>query len=118
MAIEHGAEMQNRNGVGITAFAVDADATTNAIFYTLDNKRATVCDQQLNRCCHGCRWIAVKLRTATSHGITVRATSADGFDKYSELYDFESDGTSSRLRVVDTDSDGNFVAENATAVRW
>ncbi len=65
--------------VGITASASDADATTNTVTYTLDNSAGgrfaidsatgvvTVADGSL-----------LNYEAATSHGIVVRATSADG----------------------------------------
>ncbi|MFO0180472.1 MAG: cadherin domain-containing protein, partial [bacterium] len=69
----------NGTAVGITASASDADATTNAITYTLDDAAGgrftinsstgvvTVADSSL-----------LNYEAATSHSITVRATSADG----------------------------------------
>ncbi|MFN9366848.1 MAG: cadherin repeat domain-containing protein, partial [Planctomycetota bacterium] len=69
----------NGTTVGITASASDADATTNAITYTLDDAAGgrftinsstgvvTVADSRL-----------LNYEAATSHSITVRATSADG----------------------------------------
>ncbi|MFN9366937.1 MAG: cadherin repeat domain-containing protein, partial [Planctomycetota bacterium] len=69
----------NGASVGITASASDADATTNTITYTLDDAAGgrfainsstgvvTVADSSL-----------LNYESATSHSITVRATSADG----------------------------------------
>ncbi|MFN6205762.1 MAG: cadherin repeat domain-containing protein, partial [Planctomycetota bacterium] len=69
----------NGTAVGITASASDADATTNTITYTLDNNAVgrfainsstgvvTVANSSL-----------LNYEVATSHSITVRATSADG----------------------------------------
>ncbi|MFN6208521.1 MAG: cadherin domain-containing protein, partial [Planctomycetota bacterium] len=69
----------NGTAVGLTAAASDADATTNTITYTLDDTAGgrfainsstgvvTVADGSL-----------LDFETATSHNITVRATSADG----------------------------------------
>ncbi|MFN9342801.1 MAG: cadherin repeat domain-containing protein, partial [Planctomycetota bacterium] len=69
----------NGTSVGITASASDADATTNTITYTLDDAAGgrfainsstgvvTVADSSL-----------LNYEAATSHSITVRATSADG----------------------------------------
>ncbi|MFN9344045.1 MAG: cadherin repeat domain-containing protein, partial [Planctomycetota bacterium] len=69
----------NGTAVGITASASDADATTNTSTYTLDNSASgrfainssngvvTVADSSL-----------LNYEAASSHSITVRATSADG----------------------------------------
>src|SRR6185503_7233957 len=69
----------NGTVVGITALASDADATTNTITYTLDDDAGgrfaidattgvvTVADGTL-----------LDREAAASHGIIVRATSADG----------------------------------------
>ena len=63
--------------VGITASASDADATTNTITYSLDNDAG---GRFAINAGSGVVTVAGALdaETATSHGITVRATSADG----------------------------------------
>ncbi len=69
----------NGSVVGLTALAIDSDATTNAVTYTLDNSAGgrfainssngivTVADGSL-----------LDAAQANSHDITIRATSADG----------------------------------------
>ncbi len=65
------------DAVGITAQATDADATTNAITYTLDD------DAGGRFAINGSTGLvtvnaALDYETNTSHSVTVRATSADG----------------------------------------
>ena len=67
----------NGTAVGITASASDADATTNTITYTLDDNaggrfaiHATTGVVTVNA--------ALDYETATSHSVTIRATSTDG----------------------------------------
>ena len=63
--------------VGITALASDADATTNAITYTLDDDAG---GRFAINASSGVVTVAgaIDRETATSHNIMVRATSADG----------------------------------------
>jgi uncharacterized delta-60 repeat protein len=63
--------------VGITALASDADATINAVTYTLDNNAG---GRFAINSITGVVTVAGALdyETATGHNITVRATSADG----------------------------------------
>jgi hypothetical protein len=63
--------------VGITAFASDADATTNSITYALDDAAG---GRFAINSLTGVVTVAGALdyETSTSHSITVRATSADG----------------------------------------
>ena len=105
----------NGTAVGLTALASDADATTNAITYSLDDNaggRFTI---------HGTTGVVtvansslLNYEAATSHAITVRATSADT--------SFSTQAFTINLTDVDefdvgtvTDSNGtaNSVAENA-----
>ena len=62
--------------VGITALACDADATTNAVTYSLDNNAG---GRFAINAMSGVITVAGALdyETATSHNVTVRATSAD-----------------------------------------
>ncbi|HPA88995.1 MAG TPA: cadherin domain-containing protein [Quisquiliibacterium sp.] len=64
------------SAVGITAGATDPDATTNGITWSLDNDaggRFTIDGNGVVRVGNG-----LDYESATSHGIVVRATSADG----------------------------------------
>ncbi|MFN9750759.1 MAG: cadherin domain-containing protein, partial [Planctomycetota bacterium] len=69
----------NGTAVGLTASASDADATTNTISYTLDD---TAGGRFAINSSTGVVTVAngslLDFETATSHNITVRATSADG----------------------------------------
>ncbi len=74
------------DAVGITAQASDADATTNAITYTLDDDaggrfaiNGSTGEVTVNA--------ALDYETNTSHSVTVRATSADGSLLDAELHD-------------------------------
>ncbi|MFO0526679.1 MAG: cadherin domain-containing protein, partial [Planctomycetota bacterium] len=105
----------NGTAVGITASASDADATTNTITYSLDNTAGgrfainsstgvvTVANSSL-----------LNYEAATSHSITVRATSADGSwstqtytISLSDVDEFDVGA------VTDTDAAANSVAENS-----
>jgi VCBS repeat-containing protein len=63
--------------VGITAFASDADATTNTVTYSLDDNAGGRFMIDANT---GVVTVAgvLDFATASSHNVTVRATSADG----------------------------------------
>ncbi|MFN9750435.1 MAG: beta strand repeat-containing protein, partial [Planctomycetota bacterium] len=105
----------NGTAVGITASASDADATTNTITYTLDDNSGgrfainsstgivTVANSSL-----------LNYEAATSHSITVRATSADGSwstQSYTiSLTDVDEFDVGA---VTDTDAAANSVAENS-----
>ena len=105
----------NGSLVGITAQASDADGTTNAITYSLDDSAGgrfaidantgvvTVADGS-----------ALNYEAATSHSITVRATSADGsFSTQNftiNLTDVNEAGVSA---VSDSNAASNTVLENA-----
>ncbi len=102
--------------VGITAFASDSDATTNAITYTLDDNAGgrfaihgstgvvTVADGSL-----------LNYEVATSHGITVRATSADG-SSVNESYTIALTDVNefAVTAISDSDSNSNHVVENVS----
>ena len=72
--------------VGITGLASDADATDNAISYTLDDDAGGLFAIDANT---GVVTVngALDYETATSHNITVRATSSDGSIRHAKLYD-------------------------------
>ena len=105
----------NGTVVGITALANDADATTNAIAYSLDDDASgrfaidsgsgvvTVADgTQLD------------FEAVTSHGITVRATSADGsFSTQAMTINLTDIDEFDVGAISDTDVSANQVAENA-----
>ncbi|MGN6547614.1 MAG: cadherin domain-containing protein, partial [Aureliella sp.] len=105
----------NGTVVGITALASDADATNNTISYSLDDDAGgrfaidsstgvvTVADGSL-----------LDYESATSHAITVRATSSDGSSStkaftiaLSDVNEFAISATS------DSDASANFTWENA-----
>ncbi|MCA9063581.1 MAG: cadherin domain-containing protein, partial [Planctomycetaceae bacterium] len=99
--------------VGITASATDDDATTNTITYTLDDDaggrfaiNSSTGVVTVNA--------ALDYETATSHNVTVRATSVDGSFS-TQLFsisvtDVNENGVSA---ISDTDATLNTVAENA-----
>ncbi len=64
--------------VGITALSVDADATNNTITMQLSDARWSLYNSFTNGCRDGRGWFTIELREASSHSITVRATSSDG----------------------------------------
>ncbi|MFZ5527606.1 MAG: cadherin domain-containing protein [Pseudomonadota bacterium] len=107
----------NGNEIGITARAVDADATNNTVTYTLTDNAGgrftidattgvvTVLDASL-----------LDFETTTSHTITVRATSSDGSTNTQVFTIDITDGSEAGVGPVsDTDSSPNTVAENAAA---
>ena len=110
----------NGTVVGITAFASDADATTNGITYTLDDEAGgrfaidsvtgvvTVADGSL-----------LDYETATSHAITLRATSSDGSHSTLTL-SINVAPVNDNAPVITSDGGGVAttlnVAENTTAV--
>ena len=99
--------------VGITASASDADATTNAITYTLDNDaggRFTI------NAGSGVVTVAGALdrEAAASHGIVVRATSADGSFSTQAFTIAVGDVDEFDVGAIsDTDAAADSVAENA-----
>jgi hypothetical protein len=105
----------NGTAVGITAGASDADATTNAITYTLSDSAGgrfavnaatgvvTVADSSL-----------LDYESATSHAITVLATSADGSTSSETFTITLSDVDEFDVGAVsDSNAGANTVAENA-----
>ncbi len=65
--------------VGLTAFASDADATTNTITYTLDvSAGGRFAIDGVTGVVTVANGVLLNREAAASHGITVRATSADG----------------------------------------
>ncbi len=101
--------------VGVTAWAVDGDATTNTITYSLDDNAGgrftidgatgvvQVADGSL-----------LDYELATSHSITIRATSADGssitLQKTISLTDVNEGGISA---IADSNTATNAVLENS-----
>ncbi len=105
----------NGTVVGVTAFASDADATTNTITYSLDDNAGgrfaidgstgvvTVADGSL-----------LDREAAASHDITVRATSADGsFSQQSYTIALNDVDEFDVSAISDTDAAANAVDENA-----
>jgi choice-of-anchor C domain-containing protein len=106
----------NGTSVGVQASAADADATTNAITYSLDDNAGgrfaingstgivTVLDGSL-----------LNYEAATSHTITVKATSADGSTSTQNytinLTDVNESGVSA---VSDSNAAANTVLENSS----
>ncbi len=95
--------------VGVTASAIDPDATANVITYTLDDSasgRFTI------NAASGALMVAGVLdyETATSHVVTVRATSADG--SFSTTL-FTIDVTNANESSVGAISDVNVLADQA-----
>jgi hypothetical protein len=99
--------------VGITASASDADATTNAITYTLDN------DAGGRFAINGSTGVvtvngALDYETATSHSVTVRATSADGSFSTQSFTIMVTDVNESGVSAIsDTDAAADTVVENS-----
>ncbi len=100
--------------VGIAAFANDADATTNAITYSLDDDAGGLFAIDPNT---GVVSVAgsIDRESAASHLITVRATSADGSFSTSDFTIAVSDVDEFDITPVsDVDPSANNVSENAT----
>jgi hypothetical protein len=105
------------SSVGITAFASDADATNNAITYTLDNSAgARFAIDPVT----GAITVASPLNNppATSYDVVVRATSADGSSSTRTFTiavaasgDFDGDGD---LDIADVDALSQAVATQST----
>ncbi len=102
--------------VGITAVAIDADATTNTLTYTLDDNAGgrftidsasgvvTVLDGNL-----------LNYEIATQHSIIVRATSADmSFSTASFTINLADVNETPVGSVSDSDATANYVLENAS----
>ena len=99
--------------VGITALASDADATNSSITYTLDD------DAGGRFAIDGSSGLvtvnaALDYETATSHNITVRATSLDGsFSTQSFTVNVSDVNESGITAISDTDAAADFVLENS-----
>lgn len=99
--------------VGITAFATDADATTSAISYSLDDSAGG------RFAIDGSTGIvtinaALDFETGVAHAITVRATSADGSFATQVFGITVTDVNESGVTPIsDTDGSADFVLENA-----
>ena len=99
--------------VGITASASDADATTNEITYSLDDDAGGLF------AIDGSTGVvtvngALDYETATSHSVTVRATSADGSFSTQAFTIAVTDVNESGVGAIsDTDGSADFVAENS-----
>jgi len=99
--------------VGITAFASDADATTNAITYSLDD---TAGGRFAINSSTGVVTVdaALDYESAASHSIVIRATSADGSFATQGFTISVTDANESGITAIgDTDTDTDFVLENA-----
>jgi VCBS repeat-containing protein len=105
----------NGTTVGVTAFASDADGSNNTITYTLDNNAGgrfsinsasgvvTVANSSL-----------LNYESATSHSITVRATSADGsFSTQNFTINLNDVDEFDVGSVTDTNASANSLAENS-----
>ena len=100
--------------VGITAAASDADVTTNAVTYSLDDNAG---GRFAIHATSGVVTVAAALdfETATSHDIAVRATSADGSFSTQVLTIQVTDVNESGVGAIsDVDAAANLVLENAT----
>jgi protocadherin Fat 4 len=100
--------------VGITTFASDADATTNAITYSLDDNAGALFAIDGTT---GVVTVAGGLdyETATSHNITVRATSADGSALTQVFMIAVTDVNESAVTAIsDNDGIADYVLENAS----
>ena len=99
--------------VGITASASDADATNNNITYTLDDDAGGLfaIDSITGVVTVNA---ALDYETATSHNVTVRATSADGsFATQSFTINVTDVNETGVTAISDTDATADFVLENA-----
>ena len=99
--------------VGITASANDADATNNAITYSLDDDAGGLFAIDGNT---GVITVnaALDFETATSHIVTVRATSADGsFATQSFTIQVTDVNETGVTAISDADATADFVLENA-----
>ncbi len=102
--------------VGITASASDADATTNGITYTLDDNAggrfAIDASTGVVAVANGS---LLNYEAATSHGIVVRATSADGsFSVQNYTIQLTDVNESAISAISDADNAADFVLENST----
>ncbi|MCB0909939.1 MAG: cadherin domain-containing protein, partial [Nocardioidaceae bacterium] len=101
--------------VGITASASDTDATTNAVTYTLDidaGGRFAINSTTGVVTVNG----LLDYEAATSHSITVRATSADGSFSTQTFNIFVMDVNETSITPLsDTDATVDYVLENAAS---
>ncbi len=102
--------------VGITAIASDADATTNGVTYTLfDDAGGRFAIDSATGVVTVADGTLLNFETATSHNITVRATSADGSTSHSIFTINVNDVDELDVSTpVDVNSLINSVAENAS----
>ena len=99
--------------VGVTALATDDDATTNAITYSLDDDAGGLFAVNSST---GVVTVASGLdyETATSHNITVRATSADSSFSTQVFSIAVTDVSESGISAItDTDASSDSVTENS-----
>ena len=98
--------------VGITASASDADATNNGVTYSLfnnDGGRFAINSTTGVVTVNGC-WTT----TATSHSVTIRATSSDGSFSTQSFSIAVTDVNESGITAIsDTDGTADHVPENA-----
>jgi len=103
--------------VGITAFARDEDGSTNTITYSLDDSAGGRFSIHSST---GLVSVAnsglLNYEAATSHSITIRATSADGsFSTRSFQVNLVDSDEFDVTQVVDSDPTPNRIAENAAS---
>ncbi|MFN9720382.1 MAG: beta strand repeat-containing protein, partial [Planctomycetota bacterium] len=101
--------------IGMTAFASDADGTTNTITYTLDdNAGGRFAINSLTGVVTVADGTLLNYENATSHAITVRATSADGsFSTRSETVSLLDMDEFDASPITDSNSVADAVDENA-----
>ena len=98
--------------VGLTAYAEDLDGTTNTITYSLDDDAGGLfgIDGVSGQVTVNA---ALDFETATSHNVTVRATSVDGsFSTQSFTIGVTDTNEGGVSAIVDNDGTTNFVTEN------
>ena len=99
--------------VGLTGLATDADATNNSITYSLDDNAGG------RFAIHGTTGLvtvnaALDYETATSHSVTIRATSSDGSYSTQSFTIAVTDVNESGIGAIsDTDAAADTVLENA-----
>lgn len=99
---------------GITVFASDADATTNAITYSLDDNAGGRFQIDSVTGVITVGTTAIDYETATSYTVTARASSADGGTRPLVITINITDVNESGVSVVtDNNATMNFVLENA-----
>ena len=99
--------------VGLTGLASDADATNNSITYSLDDNAGG------RFAIHGTTGVvtvnsALDYETATSHSVTIRATSSDGSFSTQSFSIAVTDVNESGITAIsDTDAAADLVLENS-----